>query len=405
MEGGADGVPQLSAGSVLRATVARTLCGWPIRCVALLEEQRQGGPFVLQVLRQTPSAWPYALSDGCHYWWCEGQSPETLPHGAVVQCETLLWPSPESLRLLYGPVAVVGRPIYIERCPEVASLGEVFPGSEQQELRLGDLEKAGRAFDFAVCRLFSPNNYDKDTGIYNIRMRLFYRGSIAPATGPAVMAEMLGLPEAALDWRTRRDIMNFITAVLDTTASWLSIGPLQLSLAFDWEEDPPISVEWIVAKRVLDAAICAVPALCRACCGPLVPVEVRYKAIVTLRAVFRAVGVDETARGQHDQWHEEATTVLLASHRRVGDSSPLALLDVATLRAILMHTCSECQAARHMYRSAMFSLVSSRVCEPPVHLPPRGRQCIVSSSAEERADIASLSSSTPMAEEREGGGG
>eukprot|EP00727_Mastigamoeba_balamuthi_P009164 m51a1_g4870 hypothetical protein (345) ;mRNA; r:361945-364744 len=309
MEGGADGVPQLSAGSVLGAAVTPALYGQPLGFVAM--EVQWQGPYVLQVLRltpsawptpsataarlqcqvceavlrQTPTAWPYALSDGCHYWWCNGQSPETLPHGAVVQCETLLLWNPPPLQLLHGPVAVVGRPVCAERCPEVASFAEVSPGSEQQELRLEGLEQAGGALDMAVvpdsilrllrtcadwstthaangtaesvpldlCKLLSPNYAVKDTGFGNIVKCLFHRGSIAPATGPAVMAGMLGLPEATLNWRTRKEISYFIASVLSTAASWLSGNRLEPSLAFDWEEDPPISIDWIAAKRLLKA--------------------------------------------------------------------------------------------------------------------------------------------------------
>eukprot|EP00727_Mastigamoeba_balamuthi_P005892 m51a1_g1922 hypothetical protein (650) ;mRNA; r:857065-859487 len=367
--------------------------------------RRPSGPFVLQLLRASPDSEAYALSDGQYYWWCAGLFGTgcSLPHGTIVRCTDVL--RRPVLQRLHGPVGVVGRPVCAERCREVAALAEPSPGSDAQALAL-DTPGAAQLLGFPVpeaflrllrtcvdwstarlghgvatdtpthlCMLLSPSWEARERGLNALYTSILADDCIERATAPAlaVMAEMLRLPEAALDWRTRGEIAEMVTHAMASAASMLSRGRFQ-GQAFEWEnrwEQEP-EEEWAIAKPALEAAMRAVPVLCDMCAGPLVPVEVRFQALTALRAVFGAVRKDETARDQYLEWYEGATTALLASDHRVGASSPLALLDVALMRRVLSCACTEWQELRELYRSVLRSLVACRV-DPVVHLPPRAR--------------------------------
>eukprot|EP00727_Mastigamoeba_balamuthi_P005890 m51a1_g1920 hypothetical protein (510) ;mRNA; f:852900-855112 len=280
-------VPPLSSGAVLRAAVARARRRQqPYEGSA---EQAAGGPFVLQLLRQSPHAQPYALSDGRHYWWCSGLFGESLPHGAVVECDKVLELYP-ALRLLHGPVGVVGCPACAERCPEVAALAEPSGGSEGQELAIeseggesrvpADVQRLLRtcvdwstvhhAYGTAdgtpsdLCMLLSEDYATRQRGFEQLYMSVLHQGSIYTATVPAakVMAELLRLPEATVDWRTRGDIMDFFTSALSSAKSCLASGRFQ-GRTFEWEDlsSQVPEEDWRIAKGILDAIADVSPVL------------------------------------------------------------------------------------------------------------------------------------------------
>eukprot|EP00727_Mastigamoeba_balamuthi_P005928 m51a1_g1955 hypothetical protein (655) ;mRNA; r:1022457-1026432 len=377
--------PRLSTGAVLRAALAEGRS----RRQPWLASACERGPFVLQVLRSPSPCGPHALSDGLHYW-C------ALAHGALVECDALLGPSPALRPLRRAPAAVVGRPTCAERCPEVARLAGPLGGSEWQFLGLQDVVDyavpsdvlrllracvdwgsvrdaigAAAAIPTFLCLLMSPDPRKRQMGLPSLYVSILNTGTIYTATVPAVkvMAEMLKLPEAAMDWWTRTDIMELFSFVLYWCAHWLSQGPFQ-GRAFEWEDlsaQEPEQV-WKNSKDVVDALAQSVPLMCDVCCDPQVPIETRLQALQALHWVFNAMLQDETNREKIDAWDREASAVLLATDRKLGVSSPLALLDMATLQAIISLALSEWQALRATFRKAMLSLLSSTVGEPLVFL-------------------------------------